>query len=323
MSGSSLDGLDVVYAKVRGGDHGYKILKVHHLFQPYQKKMAQMAEEISQENLLKESFLFGSAWSIVTEKAIQKLLKKHSISIDSIDAVGVHGQAVLHDPKFQKFLGHPANYTIQLANLSLLAEKLGITVVGNFRQRDLSVGGQGAPLMPHIHEILFGSAFPCLSVHNLGGISNPTIIKNGKVVTAFDTGPANTWIDTVVKWHTDGKQKMDRDGRLAQRGIPDLSLVSELLSHPYFERKPPKSTGWEDFGPNVLLKYKRYLMDLPKEDAVATVTWATVDSIVQAYRKFVLPKHKSKRSFLQEGAQKIRILFRRFSAISRNQNSKL
>lgn len=289
MSGSSLDGMDVVYVKVKKRQSGYEILTLHHLFQRFDPALQAMARKIGSENKLYESALFSITWANLTSKAIFRLLKKHSIPIHNIDVIGVHGQTVLHRPKPVEFLREKLKCTVQLANLSFIAEKTGITTIGNFRQRDIAVGGDGAPLMPYMHKLLYGSYFKSLAVHNLGGISNTTVIQNQKIVSAFDTGPANIWIDTVVRWHSKGKTQLDRNGNLAREGTPDKALVIELLKNPYFRKQPPKSAGWEEFGDVALSKFKKRLINLSMQDAVATVTAATIHTIVFSYQKYVLP----------------------------------
>ncbi len=291
MSGSSLDGMDIVYAEAQRHRTSYQILKLVDVFQSFDQNIQKMARKISAENLLYESALYGSKWSNLAIKGIQKLIKKHGLNIDDIDVIGVHGQTVIHRPDVVKFLNEKLNCTVQLCNISAIAEKTGITTVGNFRTRDMVVGGQGAPLMPYMHQLLYGETFNNLAVHNLGGISNMTIIQNGEIVMAFDTGPANIWIDTVVRWHSGGKHNLDKDGKLGRKGTPDAKLIQQLLKHPYLAKKPPKSTGWEEFGDDALAKFKKPLMKLPLADAVATVTHATVHTIVNAYQKFILPKY--------------------------------
>ncbi len=291
MSGSSLDGMDIVYVKVEAHQSGYQILQIHDVFQPFDAAIQSMARKIGAENLLYESALFGNKWASMTTKGIFKLLKKYSIPIESIDVIGVHGQTVLHRPDPIKFLNEKLTCTVQLCNSSYIAEKTGITTVGNFRQRDMVVGGQGAPLMPYMHKLMYGAAYPVLAVHNLGGISNTTLLRNQNIVFAFDTGPANIWIDTVVRWHSGGKHNLDKNGKLARKGIPDTKIMQQLLKHPFLTKKPPKSTGWEEFGPEALSKFKKPLMKLKLENAVATVTHATIQSIVAAYKNYVLSKY--------------------------------
>jgi anhydro-N-acetylmuramic acid kinase len=151
---------------------------------------------------------------------------------------------------------------------------------------DLAVGGEGAPLVPHGHKILFDSKGKSVAVQNLGGIGNVTILQNGKVVTAFDTGPGNLWIDTISHWKTNGKKSFDEEGRLARKGKPDLKLAHRLLRHPYFQKKPPKSTGWEELGETYLQKFKKELLKKSLHDSLATVTIATSLTLAKTYHQF-------------------------------------
>jgi anhydro-N-acetylmuramic acid kinase len=291
MSGSSLDGMDIVYVEAKRENGGYHIKKIRDVCQPFDKEMQAMARVIGAKNLLLEGAYFSNKLASLATKGIYKLLKNHSIAMEDIDVIGIHGQTVLHRPDPIKFLKEKLTCTVQLCNFSYLAEKTGITTVGNFRQRDMAVGGQGAPLMPYMHKLLYGTAFKNLAVHNLGGISNTTVMRDQNIDLAFDTGPANIWIDTVVRWHSGGKHNLDKNGAMARKGIPNLKLMKELLKHPYLSKKPPKSTGWEEFGQEAFTKYKKQLMKLKLVDAVATVTHATIHTIVDAYQKHVIPKY--------------------------------
>jgi anhydro-N-acetylmuramic acid kinase len=140
--------------------------------------------------------------------------------------------------------------------------------------------------------MLFGSKRKTLAIQNLGGIGNVTLLKNGKVAAAFDTGPGNVWIDTVARWRTKGKMPFDRNGALAIRGNPDFSMVGSLLRHPFFRLRPPKSAGWEQFGPASLVRFRAKLLKMPLADALATVTVASALATAIAYRRFVFPKGK-------------------------------
>lgn len=308
MSGSSLDGMDIVYAEVQKLKSSYRILRLLDVAQSFDDETQKMARKISAQNLLYESALYANKWSSLATKGIHKLIKTHKLKIDDIDVIGVHGQTVIHRPDMVKFLGEKFNCTVQLCNISYIAEKTGITTVGNFRQRDMVVGGQGAPLMPFMHKLLYGELYRDLSVHNLGGISNMTVMRDGDIKMAFDTGPANIWIDTVVRWHSGGKHNLDKDGKLARQGIPDLKIIANLLNNPYFGKSPPKSTGWEEFGEEALSPYKKKLMQLPLANAVSTVTHATVHTIVHAYQRYVLPKHPIETMIFTGGGGKNRYL---------------
>ncbi|MCB0327415.1 MAG: anhydro-N-acetylmuramic acid kinase, partial [Bdellovibrionales bacterium] len=158
-------------------------------------------------------------------------------------------------------------------------------------QRDLCLGGQGAPFVPAAHRLLFGQKQACIAIQNLGGVGNLTLINKGEIPIAFDTGPANMWMDMVLRWHTESQKTYDKDGALAQKGKPDMQLVNQLLMHPYFSQKPPKSTGWEDFGEAYLSQFKKDILALSLEDAASTMAHTTAHALVRAYQKFIFPNH--------------------------------
>ena len=188
-----------------------------------------------------------------------------------------HGQTLAHFPD--------RGITFQAGDPSYITAETGLTVAAEFRNADVAVGGQGAPLVPRYHEALsqrfFGPrANAC--IHNLGGISNITVLQNGKVRVAFDTGPGNLWIDEATYRATDGRLRMDRGGSLARKGKADSAAVSRILKHPYFRKKPPKSTGRDEFPFQLLTTQTR----AKGSDLVATAQAVTVESIVRAYQQF-------------------------------------
>ncbi len=207
-----------------------------------------------------------------------------------IDAVGVHGQTVFHAG------GGPRAATLQIGEPAHLAEALGVPVVSNFRAADLAAGGQGAPLAPRFHVEAFAAPGRCVCVQNLGGIGNVTWIDwrgrgaaaGGPApdVRAFDTGPANMLLDGAMALLTRGRHRFDRDGALAARGVPDMALVRRWLQHPFLRRRPPKSTGREEFGGPCLERLWKDLDRANADDAdrMATLTAFTAETIALNYR---------------------------------------
>jgi len=308
MSGTSLDGIDGVLISIRNERKGLAVSTLAHVHWRYPKDFVETVREIAAEGGLIESAYFGAAWSEAAAKVIKKLCDRAHVSPSNVEVVGAHGQTVAHLPTPRKFLGNSLGVTIQLADISRLAIRAGIPVVGNFRSADVALGGQGAPLVPHAHRILFGSKNKSIAVQNMGGIGNVTLLKQGRVVSAFDTGPGNIWIDTVMRWKTAGKKTFDRNGALARKGKVDRVVLLILLSHPYFRKRPPKSTGWEEFGKAYLQKVKSHLMNMKLEDALATVTHATALATAEAYRRFVFPKAKPSELILAGGGAKNQFL---------------
>jgi anhydro-N-acetylmuramic acid kinase len=186
--------------------------------------------------------------------------------------VGSHGQTVWHGPD-----AVPPN-TLQIAEPALIAERMKIPVVADFRPRDMAAGGQGAPLVPAFDLFLFGRG-PRRAVVNVGGISNVSIVGDGKLRSAFDTGPGNALMDEAVRRATRGHAEMDRGGRLAARGRVDAGILTRLLSHPFFQKDPPKSLDRTTFGPGLLdARFPRVgAKNLP--DVLATLAELTACSI--------------------------------------------
>lgn len=202
-------------------------------------------------------------------------------------AIAMHGQTVAHHPSLR-----PLGFTVQLGDPSRVSEKTGRTVISQFRQGDLAAGGEGAPLVPLYHYLL-SSVLPGgqdgIAIHNLGGISNFTYIDPRGGMLACDTGPANVWIDAAMERATKGKKKFDDGGRYAIEGEIHIPTLKKLFAHPYLKRPAPKSTGRDDFPPEYFFARAG---KLKTHDLVATATAYTVETISQAYERFVLDERK-------------------------------
>jgi len=213
-------------------------------------------------------------------RAIQKAVTQHS---ERPDVVSNHGQTVAHFPK-QAGLGT----TLQLGDGARIATATGLTIITHFREGDMAAGGQGAPLVPLFHQMI-GQMIGLksgIAIHNLGGISNLSYFGPKNKILAFDTGPANIWIDAATEQATGGKQKFDRGGRLAQQGTADARAVTQILKHPYFSHHPPKSTGRDQFP----FEYFARRTKSQGNDRIATATAVTIHSVVQAYQQWILKK---------------------------------
>jgi anhydro-N-acetylmuramic acid kinase len=204
-----------------------------------------------------------------------------------IDLVGLHGQTIYHQPA----VAAPA--TCQLGEPAYLAAALGVPVINNFRALDLAVGGQGAPLAPLFHRVVFGQPKRHVCVNNLGGISNVTSIdwRRGRApkVIGFDTGPGNMLIDLAMRHFSGGQQNYDRNGQCAAAGKVCQPLVHRWLRHPFLRLPPPKSTGREVFGE---IFWHRAQADVARfslapPDVLATLTEFTAASMVENYRRFL------------------------------------
>jgi anhydro-N-acetylmuramic acid kinase len=203
------------------------------------------------------------------------------------DLIASHGQTVWHEVA----PGHTRS-TLQLAEPSVIAERLGVTTLADFRPRDIAAGGQGAPLASWGDALLFGQDTLSRAVQNIGGIANVTWIPPGgqwEAMLAFDTGPGNVLIDRAAWRISGGMQPYDAGGALAAAGRVHDALLSELLDHPYFRVQPPKSTGRELFGAQFVdpIIERSSVIGLSPSDVVATLTAFTAHSIVDQYRRFL------------------------------------
>jgi anhydro-N-acetylmuramic acid kinase len=196
---------------------------------------------------------------------------------------GLHGQTIFHNPDLK------APATLQLGEPAYLAEALGVPVIGNFRAADMAAGGQGAPLATLFHLLVFGRSREHVCVNNLGGISNVTSIdwrRGGRraQILSFDTGPANMLVDLAVRHLTGGRRHFDKDGAWAARGKANETLLAKWMRHPFFKKKPPKSTGRELFGEPFFRRAITEMEGLPAEDVVRTLTMFTARSLAMNYR---------------------------------------
>jgi len=208
---------------------------------------------------------------------------------DDIDLIGTPGQTIWHAVRDD---GSVAG-TLQVGDAAILAERTGITTVHDLRARDVAAGGQGAPIVAYVDWLTLRHPTAYRAVQNLGGIGNvawlPPLSDTQARPLAFDTGPANVLIDVLVTLLSDGRASSDVDGAIAAQGHVDEAWVAQLLEHPYFARRPPKTTGRELFSPGLgaqLLEDGRR-RDLADADIVATITAFSADSVVDQYRRFL------------------------------------
>jgi anhydro-N-acetylmuramic acid kinase len=238
MSGTSMDAIDAVLV-----DFGVTPLKIIAAsatpFDPVLKQriaaLVDHAGSVALDELGQLDVALGSAFA----GAANALLQTAALSPEAVTAIGSHGQTIRHRPDL------PYPFTTQIGDPNTLAESTGITVVGDFRRRDVAAGGQGAPLLPVFHDQVFRSDGEDRAIVNLGGIGNVTILARGAPVTGFDTGPGNRLLDAWIAEHRG--VDYDADGVWAATGTCDAALLGELLDEPYLALPPPKSTGRELF----------------------------------------------------------------------------
>jgi anhydro-N-acetylmuramic acid kinase len=286
ISGTSVDGLDAAVVRIREAgetlvlrllgyhegaiDDGLR-RRVHALFSPAQSRI----DEVCEVNAL-----LGEAFARAGAEAARR-------AGVAVDLVASHGQTVWH-----QVAPGQARSTLQIGEPSVIAERLGATVVADFRPRDVAAGGEGAPLASYVDVLLFADERRARAVQNIGGIGNVTWVPRGgrsEEALAFDTGPGNMLIDHATWRLTGGARRFDRDGALAAAGSVDERLLAELLAHPYLAQRPPKTTGRELFGaqfadPLIERAGQRGLRDA---DLIATLTAFTAHSIADQYRRFL------------------------------------
>ena len=296
MSGTSLDGIDAALVRVSGCGSDTKAELVHFVSRSYEPELRERLKAMCTRTHSDVAQVCGMNFLLAERFAavVQETIESSGYSRRSIDLIASHGQTIWHIPEPDAQDPYLVRSTLQIGDLSVLAKRTGIPVVGDFRPADMAVGGQGAPLAPYGDLILFRSAERSRIIQNIGGIGNCTVLPAGAApedVRAFDTGPGNMVIDQVVQVLSGGTRLYDEGGAWAAAGVPDEELLDALMRHPYFAAPPPKSTGREVFGQAYALELidaarKRGLGDA---DIVATATAFTARSIVRAYTDFVFP----------------------------------
>ena len=238
MSGTSLDGIDAVLAKIGPNGETSALDAVSATFSPELRK-ALFELQTPGPNELHREKQAGNALALAYAEAVDQLLKKSRLQPSDITAIGAHGQTIRHQPH----LGDMA-YTHQTLNPALLAEKTGIDVIADFRSRDLAAGGHGAPLVPAFHAQQFVED-QNLAILNIGGIANLTLLPKNGEVTGFDSGPGNMLMDAWIHEHQGNA--FDENGNWALEGKVNEALLTKMLDDAFFTKAPPKSTGRDDF----------------------------------------------------------------------------
>ena len=273
MTGTSLDGVDAVLASVTQA--GTRVLAHHSsdLPTPLRADLQRLCRPGSDEIDLAGAChrALGAHYA----EAVTTLLDKADVPADDVTAIGCHGQTVRHRPG-------DAGFSVQLGCPDTLAVKTGLPVVSNFRNKDMVLGGQGAPLAPRFHEHAFGDPRERRVVLNLGGIANVSLLDKGELIGGFDTGPANTLLDQWHQRHRGGAYDPQGDWAAGGNVIP--ALLDSLLGDPYFQRPPPKSTGREYFHHDWLAPHLSAAM--APRDVQATLAELTARTVAEAIRGF-------------------------------------
>lgn len=286
MSGMSMDGVDLALVDVSGTFPDLKISLLDSSFSPYNDDIKSQLREIVQgkfNEISKYNVIIGEVFA----QCVLDFLKDRKIDPESIDAISSHGQTVFHDTREDSLV--PS--TLQIGSGSIIAERTNILTVHNFRARDIAVGGQGAPLVPLVDYLLYHEAGKVAAYNNLGSISNVTVIPDDiNNVYAFDTGPANMPIDYFSRLVLGDVWGFDKDSVYSTRGKVSTELLEEVLSHPFFQKAPPKALGFGEFGPDYLSGIANKYPNLSPYDFVRTALEITAMSISHSYKKFILTR---------------------------------
>lgn len=288
MSGTSLDGIDVAIAEITGRGARQQIRVAAFGTAPYPEQVraallgvsnatAHVAEVARLHVLLAE--LYASAFHAVC--------RAKGVDPATVELIGCHGQTIYHQGIAAPFLGQKISTTLQIGDGSFLAELTGTNVVSDFRMRDMAAGGQGAPLVPFLDYVVYRHPKKTRVALNLGGIANIAYLPAGagpEAVVAFDTGPANMVMDQLVERFSNGRKHFDENGDLAVAGKVDRKLLNALLRDPYYRKKPPKSAGREQYGPDLVDQIVK--AGLPPADAIATATALTAVTVARAIQRF-------------------------------------
>ena len=290
MSGTSADGVDAAVVEIDRGK--VRLLAFDTFAYPaaLRRQILNLCrpESARLDDICHYNFILGEVFA----DAVIKLCSKSGISLSSIDLIGSHGQTIYHQPSGRRYGDKKIRSTLQIGEPSVIAERTGVTTVADFRPRDMAAGGEGAPLVPYADYVLFKHIKLTRAIQNIGGIANVTYLLGGckqDEIIAFDTGPGNMIIDGIINLISDGSKRCDTGGKMAAEGKVNKRLLDELLRHSFFKRRPPKSTGREEFGTDFTERIYRRAekKGMADADIVATVTALTAQSIAQAYRRFL------------------------------------
>jgi anhydro-N-acetylmuramic acid kinase len=295
MSGTSADGVDVAVVRLRGtGSYlHYDLLSHHHFEYPKAVRQAVLnamnAQNIRVAELSRLNFRLGEFYAEAVRQAQRKTRGA------KLELVGCHGQTIYHQGKPSQYLGKRIACTWQTGEGAIVAARLGVPVVSDFRPADMAADGKGAPLVPLLDFVVFRNPAAGQIVQNIGGIANLTAIPAGarpSKMLAFDTGPGNMVIDQLMQILFN--KPYDRDGEVARHGAVLEPVLEQALRAPYFKQPPPKTAGREEFGREYAQAFLRHCGRAARPDIIATATALTASSIMRAVERFVLPNRRGK-----------------------------
>ena len=296
MSGTSADGIDAALARISGSGEQIKASLVAYRHVPYERQVRRAVLSLFTVDaplidVCRMNFVIGRLFA----EAALDLMHRGGLQPADVDLIASHGQTVCHLPAGGPHDDGTGGSTLQIGEPAVIADLTGVVVVADFRPQDIAAGGQGAPLVPYADYVLFRHPERSRAVQNIGGIANVTLLPAGgglDDVIAFDTGPGNMIIDALVTVLSRGEKTFDEDGALSALGRCNDELLRWLMQHEFISRRPPKSTGREEFGAQFLgqLLERAQAADISVEDLLATAVAFTAESIAASYRDFIIPK---------------------------------
>src|SRR5277367_376303 len=302
MSGTSADGINVALVSCVGRDpsparrqllahaeYAFPAPVRRAILKTMNAKMASVAD------LARLNFLLGELYA----EAIAKTANKHRVKPD---LVGCHGQTMYHQGTPKRFLGRQIAVTWQTGEGAMIAARLGVPVVSDFRPADMAAGGKGAPLVPFLDYALYRHPRIGRIAQNIGGIANLTAIPAAaslQQVIAFDSGPGNMVIDAVME--NLFSRSYDRNGKVAASGQVLDEVVTKLLRAAFFKQKPPRTAGREEFGREYAVRFLQACRGASRPDIVATATALTARSIKAAVQRFVLKPRQNYQDLIVSG----------------------
>lgn len=281
MSGTSLDGVDIAFARFRGAGSGVTIEPIAFSSYPFStswRQRIQNAFNTDTEEICRIHYDLGHLFADL----IERFRKENHISGGQIDAIGSHGQTLFH-------VHHHS--TLQAGESEIIAHRHDCVVISDFRSGDIAAGGSGAPLVPYLDYALYREPGQRIGLLNLGGIANITCLPGNpnEAVLAFDTGPANAILNETVELLTGGEHPFDKNGSFSKQGVVVPKLLEELLSHPYFDTPPPKSTGREAFGKAFVQNMVRQHANIRLNDLLRTFVAFIARSVKHSCDRWLYP----------------------------------
>jgi len=304
MSGTSHDGSDAAVARITGYSERARVEFISHTHRPYPARLKRLVREAFDGDsglVCRLNFELGEFFAVTALRAVEKA----GLSPTDVDVVGSHGQTIHHGPPS----GRSRGCTLQLGEGAVIAHITRTLTVTDFRTADVAAGGHGAPLVPYADWVLFRRPDKVTALQNIGGIANVTVLADELAdVFGFDTGPGNSLMDEAARIISGGKVVFDKDGILARSGELNKHLLKKLMAMPYLRKKPPKSTGREDFGARLVARLFEDHPGISGNDMLCTLAHFTARSIHRAYSKFVFPGVRPDSVVVTGGGSKNRFL---------------